>query len=261
MTIASYEHHGNRDQPALVLLHGVGSGKEGFAAQRQTVVDAVWQFLAIDAPGFGNTPLPAEPGFGDHVAAVLGVLDHLGIERAVLLGHSLGGMTAQEVFAHHRDRVAGLILSATSPAFGKPDGDFQKEFLQARLEPFENGMTMPEFAAQFSKNLVGSNAENGAVDAIIDVMSSVSIEAYSMAMKTLTRFDQRANLSNIGVPTLLIAGEEDRNSPAPMMEKMASKIAYSQYVMLPKTGHMAPIENHSAFNEVVKSFLEGMKPQ
>ena len=67
---------------------------------------------------------------------------------------------------------------------------------------------------------------------------------------------KRANLPNITVPTLLIAGEFDTNAPAPMMQKMASKIDGSIFVELSNTGHMAPIENPDEFNRHLVNFIK-----
>ena len=169
-------------------------------------------------------------------------------------------MTAQEVFAAAPERVSGLILSATSPAFGKPDGDFQKKFLADRFAPFDRGMSMPEFARQFAPKLVGPNPQEGAIDEIVQVMSQVPVDSYRLAMRTITGFDLRANLPNINVPTLLIAGENDTNAPAPMMEKMASKIANARFVLLQATGHLAPIENSDTFNQHLTDFLNQVDP-
>ena len=252
----SFLDHGRG--PAVIFLHGVGSGKEGWQHQIDCTVEAGFRFVAIDAPGFGETALPTKAGFDFHERAVLDVLDRLNISTAFFCGHSLGGMTAQEIFAHHPHRVSGLILSATSPAFGRPDGEFQQKFLKDRFEPFDNGMTMPQFAKAFAPKLVGENPVAGAVNEIVEVMSRVSIEADRLAMTTITTFDQRRNLPNIDVPTLLIAGENDKNSPAPMMEKMASKIAGATYTCLKKTGHMAPLENPVGFNRHLTSFLKDM---
>ena len=240
----------------VVFLHGVGSGKEGWADQQSAVEKARWRFLAIDAPGFGTTPLPQAPGFKPHVEELKNLLDDEGIKKAVLCGHSLGGMTAQEFFAAHPDRVEGLVLSATSPAFGKPDGDFQKNFLKARFEPFDRGMAMPDFAKQFAPKLMGENATEDQINKAVEVMSLVSVESYRLSMQTIVGFDQRANLGNINVPTLLIAGEQDTNAPAPMMKKMATHIAGCDYVELEQTGHMAPIENPDAFNKHLTAFLQ-----
>jgi len=241
---------------AVFFLHGVGSGKEGWEAQADATVDADWRFVALDAPGFGETPMPVESGFGPHVDAILEVNEKESPSRVVLCGHSMGGMTAQEFYAHHPKRVSGLILSGTSPAFGKPDGDFQKEFLRARFEPFDKGMTMSEYAEKFSANLLGPDPDEGALQKIIDVMSAVSIEAYRLAIHTIAGFNQRDNLANIDVPTMLVAGEHDKNAPAKMMAKMAQHIEGSQYVELPTTGHMAPIENVDAFNFHLQTFLK-----
>lgn len=253
MTLPSFIDAGSGK--AVVFLHGVGSGKEGFIKQRDVIVEAGYRFIAVDAPGFGNTKASEAIGFDAHVQCTIDLLDHLEIEKAVFVGHSLGGMTAQEIFAGHRRRVLAMVLSATSPAFGKPGGDFQKEFMAARLRPFEQGMSMPEFAASFAGKLVGPSAETGSVNAIIDVMAGVSIDSYIAAMGTITTFDRRAMLGHIDVPVLLIAGSHDTNSPAPMMEKMASKIAHAQFVLLDDTGHMAPIENPRGFNHHVLEFL------
>ena len=92
MTV-SVEVHG-RGPRTLVLVHGVGSGKEGWRNQIDAVTGAGWRFAAVDAPGFGRTPLPDGPGFGPHVDAVLEAMDNLDLDQAVLCGHSLGGMTA-----------------------------------------------------------------------------------------------------------------------------------------------------------------------
>jgi pimeloyl-ACP methyl ester carboxylesterase len=254
--LPSFDDHGAG--PAIVFLHGVGSGRGGWRRQIEPVVNAGWRFLAIDAPGFGSSEMPAEPGFEPHVAGILQMLDSLGIDQAVICGHSLGGMTAQEVYAAAPERVSGLVLSATSPAFGKADGDFQREFLRSRFEPFEQGMQMDEFAKNFASRLTGPNADKAAIDEIIEVMTSVPIETYKIAMHTITIFDQRANLPNISVPNLLIAGEVDTNSPAPMMAKMASKIPGSRYVEMPATGHMGPIENTDVFNGHLIEFLNGL---
>ena len=246
--------------PAVIFLHGVGSGKEGWQQQVKPVTDLGRRFVAIDAPGFGGSDLPPEPGFGPHVEGVLNVMDQLELEDAIICGHSLGGMTAQEVFAAAPERVSGLILSATSPAFGKPDGDFQKKFLADRFAPFDRGMSMPEFARQFAPKLVGPNPQEGAIDEIVQVMSQVPVDSYRLAMRTITGFDLRANLPNINVPTLLIAGENDTNAPAPMMEKMASKIANARFVLLQATGHLAPIENSDTFNQHLTDFLNQVDP-
>jgi len=77
-------------------------------------------------------------------------------------------------------------------------------------------------------------------------------------MQCLVTFDRRGNLPNIAMPTLLIAGENDTNAPAPMMEKMASKIPGAQYVCIPGAGHLANLERPDEFNRIVGDFIGGV---
>ena len=75
-------------------------------------------------------------------------------------------------------------------------------------------------------------------------------------MRCLVTFEGRDALSRIKVPVLALAGEKDTNAPAPMMERMASKIECAEYVCLPNVGHLANIEAPDAFNQAVLQFLE-----
>ncbi|MEM7300573.1 MAG: alpha/beta hydrolase [Pseudomonadota bacterium] len=245
--------------PTLVCLHGLGSGKEGFKHQLAAAQKYGWRCVSIDAPGFGETPQADAQGFAPHVDIVVATLNELGISKAAILGHSMGGMTAQEIYATHPERVSALILSATSPAFGRPDGDFQKAFVKARFEPFDNGMSMEEFAEQFAGGLVGKTAGANIIEEIRSVMCHVPIPAYRQAVETIVTFDRRNQLPDIKAPTLLIAGEEDRNSPAPMMEKMAGKIPGSQFIKMSGVGHMANLEEPDGFNHHLFSFLNSLE--
>jgi 3-oxoadipate enol-lactonase len=84
-------------------------------------------------PGYGQSPALESMTFPALAEALSALLDARGVERAVLIGHSMGGMVAQELVARDPDRVAALALVATSPAFGGPDGEWQRSFLASRL--------------------------------------------------------------------------------------------------------------------------------
>ena len=79
-------------------------------------------------------------------------------------------------------------------------------------------------------------------------MNQITPDTYSAAMRCIVTFEGRDNLPRITLPTLVLAGDQDQNAPAPMMEKMASKIPGAEYVLLAETGHLAPIENAEGFN-------------
>jgi len=176
----------------------------------------------------------------------------------VFLGHSIGGMLAQEVAARHPDRVAALILSGTTPVFGSPDGEFQKKFLAARLAPLDEGVTMPELAQTFAGDLLGSDPDPAAGPTATQLMSELPETSYRAGLTCLVTFNRREELAQIAVPTLLIAGEEDTNAPLKTMQRMAEKIDGARIEILPKTGHLASLECPDRFADAVRQFLKSL---
>lgn len=240
---------------AIVFLHGVGGGAESFDAQLRAF-GCTHRALAWDMPGYGASDPVGDPGFPAWSEALATWLDALQIRRCILVGHSIGGMIAQTFIASHAGRVSHLVLSATSPAFGSPDGTFQRAFVKSRIGPLDEGRTMAELAAEFVPGLVGSAAPPDALREAVASMSRVSADSYRAAMEALVTFDQRATLGNIAVPCLLIAGEEDRAAPLKAMSRMAEKIPGATLAAVPGMGHLGNIEQPGTFNRLLRDFLD-----
>jgi pimeloyl-ACP methyl ester carboxylesterase len=245
-----------RGSTAVFLLHGVGGGKEAWPDTVAALVGAGYRAIAWDMPGYGGSDF-FEPysnqGLGEACAELIA---GAGASRNVILGHSMGGMVAQEFVALHPGRIDGLILSGTSPAFGKPGGDWQRQFLASRFAPLDAGRGMAGLAPELVAAMIGSGADAAGAEAARRVMSGVPEATYRAALSAIVSFDRRENLGNIDVPTLCIAGEEDRNAMPSVMEKMAERIPGAQYVCLPRIGHIANLEAPAAFNALVLDFLQ-----
>jgi pimeloyl-ACP methyl ester carboxylesterase len=241
--------------PAVVFLHGIGGGAESFDAQLRAFGPG-WLAAAWDMPGYGASPPCDVPGFDAWSQALADGLDDLGVADCVLVGHSIGGMVAQTFVARHPGRVRALVLSATSPAFGNPDGDFQRDFIASRLGPLARGATMATLAADFVPGLVGRAAPPAALEAARATMARVPPETYRAAMEALVRFDARASLPSIACPTLLLAGEDDSSAPPRVMERMAAKIAGAEFICIPGMGHLGNLEQPEAFNAAIARFLQ-----
>jgi len=248
-------HGASASRPTLVLLHGIGGGAAGFAWHVEHFRSRGWPALAWNQPGYGGTAA-VEPYTLARVAqSLLDTLDRDGIERCIPVGHSMGGMVAQELYALAPARVAGLVLAHTSPAFGSPAGDFQRRFVEERTRPLDDGLTMTDVARRVVPGLLGKATGADAAHAATGLMAAVPPATYRMAIAALVHFDRRAQLPFIAVPTLCLAAEDDRTAPPAVLEKMATKIPGAVYRCLPGLGHLAPIENPQAFCEAIESFI------
>jgi pimeloyl-ACP methyl ester carboxylesterase len=132
--------------PTVLMLHGIGGGHLAFAPQVETLAASGYRAVAWDMPGYGHSA-PIEPytfkGLAERCIALIGKLN---CGTVTLVGHSMGGMVAQEVVARRPELVDKLVLSGTSPSFGKPDGDWQREFIAQRTAPLDAGKSMAEMA-------------------------------------------------------------------------------------------------------------------
>lgn len=241
----------------VLFLHGVGGGAQSWYPQINSFA-LKYQAAAWNMPGYGKSILHGGMSFPDLAAALLALLDDRGWTKIHLVGHSMGGMVAQEFAVDHQDRLHSLTLSATSPAFGRPDGDFQKKFIDARLAPLAAGGTMADLARELVETMMSAEADPNGRQLAYDCMANVPANTYRAAVECIVSFEQRANLPNIQVPTLVLAGEADTNAPAPMMEKMAAKIPGARFVCLPELGHLANLEDPLAFDAALSEFLESV---
>ena len=250
-----YEAAGDPDLPPLVFLHGIGGAARAWRGQIEAFSDR-YRAMAWDMPGYGGSaPLPSV-SIATLADALQDFLRAVGAVKPILVGHSIGGMIVQQWLTKYPDVAAAIVLAQTSPAFGKADGDWQKEFIGARLGPLDRGATMVSLAPTLVKELVGDDPDVRGMELARNCMAAVPEASYRASMLALLGFDQRSALKNIVVPTLVLSGSRDKNAPAPMMAKMATYIPSATYVELEGAGHLLNLERPAAFNAALDSFLK-----
>ena len=250
-----YEAAGDPALPALVFLHGIGGAARAWRGQLD-FFKGRYRTIAWDMPGYGGSaPLPtvSMPALA---GALQDFLQQVGAIKPVIVGHSIGGMIVQQWLAKSPLIAGAVVLAQTSPAFGKPDGDWQKAFIDARLGPLDRGETLASLAPSLVKELVGDDPDPSGMDLARDCMAAVPEASYRATMLALMGFDLRNALKSIAVPTLVLSGSKDNNAPAPMMAKMASYIPSAKYVELEGVGHLANLERPVAFNAALDRFLK-----
>ena len=243
----------------LLFLHGVGGGHAAWNRQVPYFAALGYRAHAWDQPGYGGTAL-VDPYDLEQVCGVLQrLIESLGGEPVVLVGHSMGGFVAQEAYARFPQLIRALVLGFTSPSFGGGSSEFVDKFIAARIGPLDEGCSMAEVAARLLPSMRGSKSQPEGVAHAERVMGAIPPSTYRKAVQLLTTFDRRAQLPAITLPVLLVAGSEDRVAPANVMQRMAQKIPGAEFVLLEGCGHLGPMDQPEPFNEALRGFLERRK--
>jgi 3-oxoadipate enol-lactonase len=249
-----YEAAGKLGMPSLVFLHGIGGAARGWRGQLDTFGDR-YHAVAWDMPGYGGSAPLEDFSIATLADALADFLQQVGATKPCLVGHSIGGMIVQQLLVKEPRIASAVVLAQTSPAFGRPDGDWQKTFIEARLGPLDRGETMASLAPSLVANLVGDDPDPEGIELARDCMAAVREQSYRASMLALMGFDLRGALKNISAPTLVLSGSKDNNAPAAMMAKMATHIPSASYVELEGVGHLANLERPAAFNAALDRFL------
>ena len=251
----NYEAAGDPALPPLVFLHGIGGAARAWRGQLD-FFKGRYRTIAWDMPGYGGSaPLPTV-SIAALASALQDFLQQVGATKPILVGHSIGGMIVQQLLSKNPGIASAIVLAQTSPAFGKPDGDWQKSFIDARLGPLDRGEKLASLAPSLVKELVGDDPDVSGMDLGRDCMAAVPEATYRATMLALMGFDLRSALKDIAAPTLLLSGSKDNNAPAPMMAKMATYVPSATYVELEGVGHLANLERPGAFNAALDQFLK-----
>ena len=243
-----------------LFLHGIGTDSHSFGDNLPALPEG-WRGIAWDAPGYGDSPPLEEMTFETLAAAAVRLLDARQVRHAVIVGHSMGGMIAQEIAARYPERVQGLVLYATTAAFGGRDPAFRTAFLADRLAPLERGLTPADLAPGMMAALFDSRAAPETVQRAIDMMGRISTATSRQALHCIVEFDRRDDLASIACPTLVLAAELDTLAPPRTMERMARAVPGARYRCLAGAGHLANMEDPAAFNAEIGRFLNDISRQ
>ena len=241
---------------SVVFLHGVGGGHHAWDAQLPFFAGHGYGAHAWDQPGYGESASVEPYDLEQVAAALLRLIDRLDDGPVVLVGHSMGGFVAQAAYARSPGHVKGLALCFTSAASGGGGTAFAKQFVDARVRPLDEGKTMAEIAARLMPTMRGAVSDPAGLALAERIMGRVPPATYRKAVQMLTTFDLREKLAQIAVPTLLLAGSDDKVAPASVMQRMAEKIPKAEFILLEGCGHLGPMDQPHEFNAALLSFLQ-----
>ena len=240
--------------PAIVFLHGIGSSSEGWEAQLAHF-GKTHRAIAWDAPGYGGSGDldPLAPAASDYAEALAGLLDALKIERAALVGNSLGALMSAAFVRRYPARVTALVLSDAAAGHGKLDEEDRNAKLLQRLDDVaEHGPA--GMAEKRVGKLLGPKAVPGARNAALRVMSKIRPKSYAQAARMLSLGDIFAELAGCRAPALVICGAEDQVTPPEGNRKISSALG-ARFELIDGIGHLPYIEAPERFNALTGAFL------
>jgi 3-oxoadipate enol-lactonase / 4-carboxymuconolactone decarboxylase len=247
---------GPADAPAVIFSNSLGTTVEMWDQQVRSLARS-WRCVRYDTRGHGRSPAGEGPVTLDLLVGDLaGIIAELGLERPVVVGLSLGGITAQAYAVAHPDGLSALVLMATAPHLPP------RENWLARAATVEDaGMAaivdavMPRwFTPAFAK------AEPGLLAVQRERFLANDPAGYAACCRALADVDLRAAVSAIRVPTLVVAGQEDPVTTVAMAEALARDIAGARVEVIPDVSHILTVERPREATSVLTEFLSRNAP-
>jgi pimeloyl-ACP methyl ester carboxylesterase len=233
------------------MVHGYLGGSAQWQAEIAQFSDR-YDVVAPDLPGFGDaaglTGCVSIAGMAD---SVLTLLDALGIEGFILLGHSMGGMIAQEIAAKAGPRVAKLVLYGTGPLGLMPDRFEPIKLSRERLCADGVEKTIERIGATWFRK---GDAAPG-YPLVRQIGALANPQAALIALDAMAEWDGRPKLKSLEMPTLVVWGHDDRSYRWPQVEALWKTLPNATLSVIPGASHAAHLEKPKLFHAIVEDFL------
>jgi len=267
-----YDVHGKGDP--VILLHGFSDRKEHWRAQVGALSEH-FKVIRLDNRGAGKSDRPdGEYSMEVYASDIAGLIDSLEIKKAHIIGHSMGGMIAQNFAILYPNRVNKLILLNTLPGFkppGEPLEDFstmqresaikgQEAILKDPNNAFVDG-AKPSYSRKFWK-LMKENPRKKfhgmwSVEDLIDEKINYGPTAIDLSNQThaLSTHNTYERLHEVKSEVLIISAEKDKSCPKSMSEKMHKLIPNSKFFVIEGAAHQSILERAPEINKYIIEFL------
>lgn len=211
------------------------------------------QLIVVDLAGFGRSTVQQPPvTVEDHAFDVVHLLDALHIERATLVGCSMGGYIALAFARRYAHRLSGLVLANTKAS---PDTPEQKRGRDDAIARIETEGTSP-FLSGLLPKLLAPNAPARLAAQVRAMAETQSVEACSHALEAMRdRIDATELLASLDVPVTLIAGSADQVIPLDVMRGMKKTQPDAELVVIEGSGHLSNLEAPDQFNRALLATL------
>ncbi|WP_238364981.1 alpha/beta fold hydrolase [Mesobacterium pallidum] len=233
----------------VLFLHGLGQDRGLWDGVTGALPEGL-RCLAPDLRGHGATDAPAPPyAMGALVRDAESLLDTLGLKDAVVVGHGLGGMVAMALAVKRLDLVRGLVLSATAPKLSTP----------ARWARHAETVAQGGIGAIAAETVTAWFNRPGPLAQLWSArLKAMSPDGYLGGVSAISGTDLYTPASGLRLSTLVISGRDDRAIPPDLSGELATLIPGATLTLIPRAGHMAPVEAATDWAEALTEFLRAI---
>ncbi|BBX00041.1 hypothetical protein BST36_23580 [Mycolicibacterium moriokaense] len=246
--------------PPVVLIHGQGAAWQWWLRVIPVLAKDT-RIIAIDLAGFGESePVASGDVFAEQVATVVGLLDHLRIAAATLVGHSMGGLVAQRAACDHPDRVAGLLLIDSG---GNTVGQARLTALQVGFRVFNLVFSIPAVPRSIARYgplriaffaLATAHPRCVTRQLAQELVPRMASPGFIATMVAGFQAVNQATPQAVPSPALVVWGRQDRIVPLSVGQRLAAEIPDARLVVLDRVGHCAMIEQPIETAALIASF-------
>jgi pimeloyl-ACP methyl ester carboxylesterase len=229
--------------PPLVLVHGAGGSHMHWPGDLRRLPGVT--VYALDLPGHGKSGGKGRSDIGEYAESVRGFADGLGLQRFVLIGHSMGGAISLEFALRYPGLLAGLVLVGTGAKLG-----VSPRILNGLRENPEQ--TAELLATWTHAETADPNMLRLYVRRLREVPSEIVYDDFAACAV----FDCMTDVNRITVPTLILCGEADRMTPVKYSRYLQEQIRGSELVVISGAGHMVMLERPAQVAEAIAGFLD-----
>ncbi len=239
----------------IVLLHAFPL-HSGMWSRQLAAFSHRYRVIAPDYPGLGKSALRPEPSSMDILAGqVKALLDGLRIDRALVVGLSMGGYLAFELYRRRSALFRGLVLCDTHPGADTPEGAAGRETFARNA--VEKGLHW--VADEMTPKLLRPSPDPAVVREVRALIGQGTPAGVAAAQRGMARrIDSTPTLATITCPTLVVVGEEDSLTPPVEAEKMVGLVKGARLVRIPGAGHLPNMEAPAAFDKALLDFANGL---
>lgn len=249
----SYREAGAGDgKPVILALHGLGGNSRTWIAQYAALSDT-FHIIGWDAPGYGETMVigPDQTAFA---ILALALLDHLGIEKFSVIGHSMGGVVAQAIAAEAGDRVQHMALSCSDSGSAAPLSEPISGSYATRIAALKKEGS-GKYAAARSRMMVADETPEDIRAQIENIAGGVTAPGLRTCATMLHHASIGPIAAHIKCPVLLLSGVGDKIIPECQSSALAALYPSARHIRLDGAGHAPYLEVPEVFNAHLRDFF------